>query len=254
MLIAAPLWFNATFALLGKRFEYPDILRRPTSEVLERFRVGDPILTRAEDDPDGPVVESVVEAVFVRPEVTDVATLVQRTRRLRAGVAEREFTLTRDGAAVTLVAMATALRGPEGEYAGAVVVFDDLTELLKAQRLAAWREVARRLAHEIKNPLASIRSAVEQLSHSAHSTPDERVLSSLIVRESDRLARLLTEFLDFARVRVNRIQKVDIARLARGAATLAAAHPSRAEGVRVTISTPEENDLFLAAARSFPAG
>jgi Domain of unknown function (DUF4386) len=38
--IAAPLWFNATFALLGKRFEYPDILRRPTSEILERFRAG----------------------------------------------------------------------------------------------------------------------------------------------------------------------------------------------------------------------
>jgi uncharacterized protein DUF4386 len=40
VLIAAPLWFNVNFALLGKRFEYPDILRRPTSEVLERFRAG----------------------------------------------------------------------------------------------------------------------------------------------------------------------------------------------------------------------
>jgi hypothetical protein len=40
VLIVAPLWFNANFALLGKRFEYPDILRRPTSEVLERFRAG----------------------------------------------------------------------------------------------------------------------------------------------------------------------------------------------------------------------
>jgi hypothetical protein len=40
VLIAAPLWFNANFAMLGKRFDYPDILRRPTSEVLERFRAG----------------------------------------------------------------------------------------------------------------------------------------------------------------------------------------------------------------------
>lgn len=40
VLIVAPLWFNANFALLGKRFEYPDILRRPTSEILERFRAG----------------------------------------------------------------------------------------------------------------------------------------------------------------------------------------------------------------------
>lgn len=40
LLIVAPLWFNSTFALLGQRFEYPDILRRPTSEILERFRAG----------------------------------------------------------------------------------------------------------------------------------------------------------------------------------------------------------------------
>ena len=40
VLIVAPLWFNATFALLGKRFDYPDILRRPTAEILERFRAG----------------------------------------------------------------------------------------------------------------------------------------------------------------------------------------------------------------------
>jgi hypothetical protein len=42
VLVAAPLWFNANFALLGKRFEYPDVLRRPTSEILERFRAGGP--------------------------------------------------------------------------------------------------------------------------------------------------------------------------------------------------------------------
>jgi PAS domain S-box-containing protein len=124
----------------------------------------------------------------------------------------------------------------------ATAIFQDLTDQKRldalrrrTQRLEAVTELSASLAHEIKNPLASIRSAVEQLSHSAHSSPDERVLSLLIVRESDRLARLLSEFLDFARVRVNRVQPVDIGRLARGAATLAAAHPSRADGVRVSI-------------------
>ena len=53
---------------------------------------------------------------------------------------------------------ATALRGPHGSYMGMVLAFDDLTELLKAQRLAAWREVAQRIAHEIKNPLTPISS------------------------------------------------------------------------------------------------
>ena len=125
----------------------------------------------------------------------------------------------------------------------ATAIFQDLTDQKRldtlrrrTQRLEAVTELSASLAHEIKNPLASIRSAVEQLGHSRHATPDERTLSSLIVRESDRLSRLLTEFLDFARVRVSRVQQVDIAKLVHGAATLAGAHPSRAEGVRVAIS------------------
>jgi two-component system, NtrC family, sensor histidine kinase PilS len=130
-----------------------------------------------------------------------------------------------------------------GDSRSATAIFQDLTDQKRldalrrrTQRLEAVTELSASLAHEIKNPLASIRSAVEQLSHSSHATPDERTLSSLIVRESDRLARLLSEFLDFARVRVNRVQKVDIGKLARGAATLAATHPSCAEQVRVSIT------------------
>jgi signal transduction histidine kinase len=124
----------------------------------------------------------------------------------------------------------------------ATAIFQDLTDQKRldalrrrTQRLEAVTELSASLAHEIKNPLASIRSAVEQLSHSTRTTPDERTLSSLIVRESDRLSRLLSEFLDFARVRVSRVQQIDIGRMARGAAALAAAHPSRVEGVRLSV-------------------
>src|SRR5207249_3695106 len=60
-----------------------------------------------------------------------------RTRRPKAGAVEQELHLRRGGASLSLLAAATALRGPEGEYAGAVVVFEDLTELIKAQRVAA---------------------------------------------------------------------------------------------------------------------
>lgn len=133
--------------------------------------------------------------------------------------------------------------GLDGASRTATAIFQDLTDQKRldalrrrTQRLEAVTELSASLAHEIKNPLASIRSAVEQLGHSTRATPDEQTLSSLIVRESDRLSRLLSEFLDFARVRVSRIQKVDIARLVRGAATLAAAHPSRVDGVRVIIN------------------
>ena len=131
----------------------------------------------------------------------------------------------------------------DGVHWTATAIFQDITDQKRldalrrrTQRLEAVTELSASLAHEIKNPLASIRSAIEQLGHSPRATPDEKTLSSLIVKESDRLARLLTEFLDFARVRVSRVQQVDIAKLVHGAATLASAHPSRADGVRVAIS------------------
>jgi two-component system sensor histidine kinase PilS (NtrC family) len=72
---------------------------------------------------------------------------------------------------------------------------------------------------------------------------DEQTLSALVLRESDRLSRLLSEFLDFARVRVGRTAAVDLATVARGAAGLAAAHPDRLDGVRVTCIVPE-NEAF----------
>ena len=68
---------------------------------------------------------------------------------------------------------------------------------LRTERLQAVAELSASLAHEIKNPLASIRSAVEQLSQIWQPTEDERFLAQLVVRESDRLSRLLNEFLDF---------------------------------------------------------
>jgi signal transduction histidine kinase len=73
-----------------------------------------------------------------------------------------------------------------------------------------------------------------------------KTLASLIVRESDRLSRLLTEFLDFSRVRVSRVQQVDISQLVQGAATLAGAHPSRAEGVRVAVTSDVSHVGFVA--------
>jgi two-component system sensor histidine kinase PilS (NtrC family) len=109
---------------------------------------------------------------------------------------------------------------------------------LRAQRLEAVAELSASLAHEIKNPLASIRSAVEQLSARPAVTNDERTLGNLIVRESDRLSRLLSEFLDFARVRVTRREAVDVAAVVRGAAALVGTHPARTESVTLIVDVP----------------
>jgi PAS domain S-box-containing protein len=122
----------------------------------------------------------------------------------------------------------------------ATAIFQDISDQkrietlrLRAERLEGVAELSASLAHEIKNPLASIRSACEQLSRSAFTGADEKTLTHLVMRESDRLSRLLTEFLDFARVRVARREQIDVAQLAAGAVRLALAHPDRPEGVTV---------------------
>ncbi len=143
--------------------------------------------------------------LFAGPQFGEVGALIQRMDRVRRGTLEREMRLRRDGHAVTLLGSATALRGPEGDYAGMVLVFDDLTELLKAQRLAAWREVAQRIAHEIKNPLTPIQLSAQRLRRrlGARGPDDRRLLeecTGTIIQEVEGLKHLVDEFSRFARM------------------------------------------------------
>lgn len=158
------------------------------------------------------------------------------------GGSRAEVALQRGGISVPLgvTTTATADADPIGAARTITGIFQDISDQkrleqlrLRAQRLEAVTELSASLAHEIKNPLASIRSAVEQMSSRPAANDDERTLGALIVRESDRLSRLLSEFLDFARVRVTRQEAVDMAAVVRGACRLADAHPSRAAGVTV---------------------
>jgi signal transduction histidine kinase len=110
--------------------------------------------------------------------------------------------------------------------------------LVRAERLEGIAEMSASLAHEIKNPLASIRSAVEQLSKIPRATDDEKILSALVQRESDRLSRVLTEFLDFARTSMTHVEQIDLTAIARNAARLAGSHPGIADGVKVVDKFP----------------
>jgi two-component system sensor histidine kinase PilS (NtrC family) len=127
------------------------------------------------------------------------------------------------------------------------VIFQDITDQKqvdefrrRAERLEAVAELSASLAHEIKNPLASIRSAVEQLGRSPSATTDEQTLAGLVVRESDRLSRLLSEFLDFARTRVTSIGALDVAAVTRTAARVAAEHPSCSNAVTIAVRAPSD--------------
>ena len=106
---------------------------------------------------------------------------------------------------LTLLVNVTVLKDENDEFLGTVVVFDDLTQLLKAQRMAAWREVARRIAHEIKNPLTPIQLSAQRLRkrYLERFGAEERVFddcTAMIIKSVDELKTLVDEFSNFARM------------------------------------------------------
>jgi two-component system nitrogen regulation sensor histidine kinase NtrY len=106
---------------------------------------------------------------------------------------------------MTLLVTVSILHDEEGQYMGIVVVFDDLTELEKAQRMAAWREVARRIAHEIKNPLTPIQLSAQRLrrKYLQRFAGDGKVFEECtrtIINQVDELKLLVNEFSNFARM------------------------------------------------------
>ena len=125
----------------------------------------------------------------------------------------------------------TFARGPS-EGQSVTALFTDISASKKleelhrrAERLEAVAALSASLAHEIRNPLSSIRSSVEQLAKTAHADEDDRFLADLIVRETDRLTRLLSEFLDFSRVRVTQFRQLDVRTVVEAASRLVQAHP-----------------------------
>jgi two-component system sensor histidine kinase PilS (NtrC family) len=136
----------------------------------------------------------------------------------------------------------TLIQRDEGGLPSVTAIFQDITERKRmdqlkgrAERLEAVAELSASLAHEIKNPLASIRSATEQLTGEGIDADDRLVLGNLVVRESDRLSRLLTEFIDFARAKLRAAERLDLARLVRHAVDVVRAHP-QARGVDVAVA------------------
>ncbi len=106
---------------------------------------------------------------------------------------------------LTLFVNLSIMRDENGDFLGTVVVFDDLTQLIKAQRMAAWREVARRIAHEIKNPLTPIKLSAQRLRkrYLSRFGEDEKVFdecTEMIIKSVDELKNLVDEFSTFARM------------------------------------------------------
>jgi len=117
----------------------------------------------------------------------------------------KQLTLQIGDQKLTLLVNVTTLRDENSEFMGTVVVFDDLTQVIKAQRMAAWREVARRIAHEIKNPLTPIQLSAQRLRrrYLDRFSSDDTVFdecTKMIVQQVEDLKNLVNEFSNFARM------------------------------------------------------
>ncbi len=121
------------------------------------------------------------------------------------GTVRQQLTIPIGNDKYTLMLNLTTLRDKQNNFLGTVIVFDDLTQLYKAQRMAAWREVARRIAHEIKNPLTPIQLSAQRLRrrYLKQFADDDHVFDDctrMISDQVDELKNLVNEFSNFARM------------------------------------------------------
>ena len=165
-------------------------------------------------DIDPTVVGQPAASVFERPDLVPLGSMLREARRGSLAPTVREVALARDGREYHLAVAATSLPG-EHALDGVVMVFDDVTPLFRAQRVAAWRDVARRLAHEIKNPLTPIQLCAERLRRklSGAPAPAKAIIdecTTTIVGEVEALKGLVDEFSYFARLPSPRAVPADL--------------------------------------------
>lgn len=116
---------------------------------------------------------------------------------------QKELRINVSGEAIPLQISLSILKDEKGQEVGKILVFDDMTPLQNAQRAAAWTEVARRIAHEIKNPLTPIKLSAERLQRkfgASITDPAFNECTTMIVKQVDGLKNLVNEFSNFARL------------------------------------------------------
>lgn len=173
--------------------------------------------------------------------VPEFGPLFDQLRDSGAQTVQAEIKVVRAGRQETLLVRMATRRNTEGRREGYVVAFDDVTDLVTAQRMAAWGDVARRIAHEIKNPLTPIQLSAERIRRKFARHLDEGLandlesLTEVIVRQTGDLRRIVDEFSKFARMPEPEKRTEDLRDLLKGAVLL---QQSGQPGVRISSDLP----------------
>jgi two-component system nitrogen regulation sensor histidine kinase NtrY len=173
--------------------------------------------------------------------VPEMADLIAQARKGSESLEQTEMVVSRGGVARTLT-VRIAAESIEGELFGYVVTFDDITELQSAQRKAAWADVARRIAHEIKNPLTPIQLSAERLKRKylkeVTSEPEVfKTLADTIVRQVGDIGRMVDEFSSFARMPAPVMREADLGEICRQAAAL---QRSAHRDIKIALAVPKD--------------
>jgi two-component system nitrogen regulation sensor histidine kinase NtrY len=160
----------------------------------------------------------------------ELAEIFQTARNSNQRLVQRQVAVARDGQERNFSVRVTSEQAPDAEH-GYVITIDDITELVLAQRTSAWADIARRIAHEIKNPLTPIQLSAERLrrKYSKLIAADDTVFdqcTDTIVRQVDDIKRMVDEFSRFARMPKPVMTDEDVADTVRQAVFLIrVAHP-----------------------------
>ena len=187
----------------------------------------------------------------------DIAAQIERSlRAAREGEASPRYEaecLTAEGFRTRLGYSISPLAGEAGETTGLVITFQDLTDVRameetarRQDRLAAVGRVAAGIAHEIRNPLAAMRGSVQVLRDDLAGDPLRAELMEIVLRESDRLNRIITDFLTYARPRPVALSELDLREPLRETFALLRHSPEIRDGHALEESLPEEPVTALA--------
>ncbi len=144
----------------------------------------------------------------------EIAPLIEEAKATRQRLVQQQILISRKGRERTLNVRVTSEQA-KGEDKGFVITLDDITDLVSAQRTSAWADVARRIAHEIKNPLTPIQLSAERIrrKYGKVITTDREVFdqcTDTIVRQVDDIKRMVDEFSSFARMPKPRMGEEDV--------------------------------------------